>query len=113
MVEYIKGLKMKRTITIATTALLGLSVCLTSVSADVNKGQKIYLKKLKASCGMNGDKFAMKHTQKEWEDINGEGKFAEEVAKICPNSEIDPKFLPDLYDFSHHYAKDSGNIPSC
>ena len=79
----------------------------------MNKGQKIYLKKLKAPCGFNGSQFAMKHTQKEWEDINEAGKFAEEVIKICPKAQVEPKYVPDLYDFSYHYAKDSGNIPSC
>lgn len=104
---------MKNIMKIAVVGLLGLVVFSTVVSADVNKGQKIYLKKLKASCGINGSQFSMKHTQKEWEDIHAEGKFADELSKICPKSQIDPKFIPDLYDFSYHYAKDSGNIPSC
>lgn len=94
-------------------ALLGLAVFSTTISADVNKGQKIYLKKLKASCGFNGTQFATKHTQKEWEDIYTEGKYSDELMKICPKLQIDPKYVPDLYDFSYHYAKDSGNIPSC
>lgn len=93
--------------------LLGLVVFSTTVSADMKKGQKIYQKKLKAPCGFNGDQFARKHTQKEWEDIYTEGKFSDELIKICPKSQIDPKYVPDLYDFSYHYAKDSGNIPSC
>jgi hypothetical protein len=61
---------------------LGLVVFSTTVLADKNKGQKIYLKKLKASCGINGDQFARKHTQKEWEDIHAAGKFSDELMKI-------------------------------
>ena len=94
-------------------SLFGLIVFSTIAVADVNKGQKIFQKKLKAACGFNGAQFAMKHTKKEWEDIYTEGKFSDELIKICPKAQIEPKFIPDIYDFSYHYANDSGNIPSC
>ncbi|BAF71643.1 hypothetical protein [Sulfurovum sp. NBC37-1] len=98
---------------LAVAALLGLAVVSTTASADVNKGKKIYMKKMKAACGFSGAKFATKHTQGEWEKINGAGKFAEEAAKICPGLKLKAKYVPDVYDFAHEYASDSGNVPSC
>ena len=98
---------------LAVAALLGMTLLSTTASADVKKGQKIYLKKLKAACGFSGAKFAHQHTQDEWEAINGSGKFADEVKKLCPKSDLKPKYVPHVYDFAYEYAKDSGNIPSC
>ena len=98
---------------LAVAALLGMAVLSTTASADVNKGKKIYMKKLKASCGFSGAKFAVKHTQGEWEKIKGAGKFLDEVKKICPKSNLKPKYADDVYDFAYEYASDSGNVPSC
>ncbi len=98
---------------LAVAALLGMTLLSSTASADVKKGQKIYLKKLKAACGFSGAKFAHHHTQDEWEAINGSGKFAAEVKKLCPKSKLKEKFVPDVYDFAYEYAKDSGNVPSC
>ncbi len=98
---------------LAVTALLGLTVLSSTASADVKKGQKIYLKKLKAPCGINGSQFAQKHTQDEWETIHEAGKFADEVTKICPKAKIKPNYIPDVYDFVYEYASDSGNVPAC
>jgi len=99
---------------LAVAALLGMAVLSTTATADVKKGQKIYLKKFKASCGFSGAKFAHKHTQDEWEAINEAGKFAEEAMTICPKlKKVKDKYVPDVYDFSYEYAKDSGNVPSC
>ncbi|RLA71464.1 MAG: cytochrome C [Epsilonproteobacteria bacterium] len=97
----------------AVASLLGLTLLSTTAMADVKKGQKIYLKKLKAPCGFSGAKFAHKHTQDEWESINEAGKFAAEVKKLCPKAKIKAKYVPHVYDFAYEYAKDSGNIPSC
>jgi len=97
----------------AVVALLGLAVFSTTASADVKKGQKLYMKKMKAVCGFTGAKFAAKHTQDEWEAINEAGKFAEEAAKICPGVKLKEKYIPHIYDFSYEYASDSGNVPSC
>ena len=94
-------------------ALLGISVLSTTASADVNKGKKIYMKKMKAKCGFSGVKFASKHTQDEWEKIKGAGKFAEEVEKICSGLKLKEKYINDVYDFAYEYASDSGNVPSC
>jgi len=90
-----------------------VAVVSTTAMADAEKGKKIYVKKMKSKCGFSGAKFAQKHTQDEWEAINGAGKFAEEAKKICPGLELNPKFVPDIYDFAYEYASDSGNVPSC
>lgn len=98
---------------IAGATLLGLAMFATTASADVKKGQKLYMKKMKAVCGFSGAKFAAKHTQDEWEAIHGAGKFAAEAAKICPGLKLKEKYVPYIYDFSYEYASDSGNVPSC
>ena len=97
----------------AVAALLGLALLSSTASADVKKGQKIYLKKLKAPCNMGGAKFAQIHTQDEWESIHEAGKFAAEVTKICPKAKIKSKYVPHVYDFVYEYASDSGNVPAC
>jgi len=99
--------------TLALSALLGMAVLSTTASADAKKGQKLYMKKMKASCGFSGAKFAAKHTQDEWEKIQGAGQFAAEAAKICPGVKIKSKYVPHIYDFSYEFASDSGNVPSC
>ena len=104
---------MKNVMKFATAALLGVAVLSTTATADVKKGQKLYMKKMKAACGFSGAKFAQKHTQDEWEAINGAGKFAEEAAKICPGLKLKDKWVPHIYDFAYEYASDSGNVPSC
>ena len=104
---------MTKMIKLASAALLGLTLLSSTASADVKKGQKIYLKKLKAPCGFSGAKFAHHHTQDQWEAINESGKFAAEVKKLCPKSKLKEKYVPDVYDFAYEYAKDSGNVPSC
>jgi len=98
---------------LAVSALLGMVIFSTTASADVKKGQKLYMKKMKASCGFTGAKFAAKHTQDEWEAIKGAGKFSDEAAKICPGLKLKDKYVPHIYDFSYEYASDSGNVPSC
>ena len=98
---------------IAVSALLGLAVLSTTASADVKKGQKLFMKKMKSSCGFSGAKFAAKHTQDEWKKIKDDGKFAEEAAKLCPGVKLKDKYIPHIYDFANEYASDSGNVPSC
>jgi 23S rRNA pseudoU1915 N3-methylase RlmH len=86
----------------------------TTASADATKGQKLYLKKLKSACDLNGAKMAAKHTQAEWEAVKD--TLADEIKKICPNAEdkaLKDKYLPHYYDFFHKFASDSGNVPSC
>ncbi|WP_419763711.1 MAG: cytochrome C [Arcobacter sp.] len=107
---------MNKLLKIALASALVLGVASTSVSADPVKGQKLFIKKLKSSCGFNGAKFASKHTQDEWAEINNKGMFKEEIGKICPDadlSKIKDSWIKHFYDFSHEYASDSGNVPSC
>jgi len=103
---------MNKIIKLAVTALLGVAFFSITVSADVKKGQKIYLKKFQAKCGFSALKFAHKHTQDEWENIKEAGRFAAEVTKICPKATLQPKYENDVYDFAYEYAIDSGNVPS-
>ena len=99
---------------LAVAALLGTVMFSSTASADIKKGQKLYLKKLKSSCNISGGKFAHTHTQDEWEAIHEAGKFAAEVKKICPKvKKVKEKYVPHLYDFAYEFAKDSGNIPTC
>lgn len=97
-------------------ATLALGVCVSTASADVVKGQKLYSKKMKQDCGMNGAKFAAKHTQAQWEEIKNAGKFKEEMKNICPSLDVDSikdSWVDHIYDFSYEYASDSGNVPAC
>ncbi|MDN5043811.1 cytochrome C [Aliarcobacter butzleri] len=98
---------------VASSIALGLS---TSLMADATKGQKFYIKLLKEPCGMDGAKFAVKHTQDEWKSIAESGKFEQEVIKLCPNvkaGDIKPNAQKEIIDFLIEYASDSGNVPSC
>lgn len=107
---------MTKLLKVALASALILGVASTTASADAVKGQKLFIKKFKGPCGFNGAKFASKHTQAEWEAINSNGKFKEELMKICPNvkeGDIKDSWLPHIYDFSYEYANDSGNVPSC
>jgi hypothetical protein len=84
------------------------------IKDSVMRGQKIYLKRLKKVCGMNGAKFASLHTQEEWEEIRNIDSFGHEIEKRCPEVEnFKERWESDLFDFCYAYAKDSGNVPSC
>jgi Spy/CpxP family protein refolding chaperone len=105
---------MTKMIKIALAALVMLTMSATTLSADVAKGQKLYLKKLKGACGMNGAEMAGKHSQMEWEQVKD--NLAAEIKNICPkakDSALKDKYLPHYFDFFHEYANDSGNVPSC
>ena len=105
---------MNKVLSLVATALLVSSIATTSAMANPAKGQKIYLKKLKKACGMNGAKMAGKHTQEEWEELKESGGLEAELKKQCPNiKDIKDKKLPDLFDFLYEYGSDSGNVPSC
>lgn len=86
----------------------------TAAFADPDKGQKVIIKELKPLCGFDGGVLAKKHKQAEWKKIFDDGKLNDEITKICPKAKpIKDKFLPDVYDFLHYYASDSGNVPAC
>jgi hypothetical protein len=103
---------MKNISKVVSAGLVVLGLFTTTVSADVVKGQKLYSKKLKKSCGLTGAKMATKYTQDEWESIMENGKLNEEIKNIC-GKETKSKYLEHLYDFLYEYASDSGNVPSC
>lgn len=101
---------------IIAAASLVLSMSSVTLSADVVKGQKLFVKKLKDKCGMTGDKFAAQHSMDEWEEIMENGEFMDEIKKICPNvqdGDVKDSWIQHIYDFSYEYANDSGNVPSC
>ncbi len=105
---------MTKLTSVALAALLGMAAITTTASADADKGQKIYSKKLKATCGMDGGKFAAKHTQDEWSAIIEDGKLADEITAICgEGASVKEKKLGDLGDFVVEFASDSGNVPNC
>ncbi|EQB40261.1 cytochrome C [Sulfurimonas hongkongensis] len=107
---------MNKIVKVALAAMIMLGMSSVTLSADVSKGQKLYLKKLKKACGMNGAKMAAKHSQYEWETLKNEGKLVDEIKKVCPkasDSALKEKYLEHYYDFFHEYANDSGNVPSC
>ena len=105
---------MKKITKIALAATLLLTLGATTASADSAKGQKLFAKKLKKSCGMTGAAMAAKHSQSEWEDVKDD--LAKEIKHICPNVKdkaLKDKYMNHYFDFFHNYANDSGNVPSC
>ncbi len=107
---------MKKVLGLVAAGLLTTAILSTSAMADPAKGQKLYLKKLKKACGINGAKMSAKHTQDEWEAIKNDGKLEDEIIKICPKVKkgyLKDKWMNNLYDFFYNYASDSGNVPSC
>ena len=107
---------MKNIAKIALAATLLLTLSATTASADIDKGQKYFTKKLKASCGISGAALAGRHTQAEWKQINSDGGLTAELRQICPkvkDSALKDKYLEHYYDFLFEYGSDSGNIPAC
>ena len=105
---------MKKLLKIAMVGVLTLGIGSTIVNADSVKGQKIFIKKFKKSCGFNGGVMAKKHTQDEWKSIYENGKLNDELLKQCPKAKkAKTKYLKHMYEFFFNYASDSGNVPSC
>ena len=111
---------MKRVTGLLLAIFLGLSLATSTALADPAKGQKLYLKYMKKTTGMNGAKFAAVHTQDEWEELfenDGEGFKAEfgtsDRAKKFFEGAKFKKIMPHIQDFVIEYASDSGNVPSC
>ncbi len=105
---------------VALSVIIGLGLLATTASADADKGQRIYQKKLKSVCGFSGGVFAAKHTQDEWADAKDNGELGKVMTEACPagkdffdSSKFKKKFSSHLYDFVNDFASDSGNIPSC
>lgn len=89
-----------------------------TLSADIKKWQKAYLKQCK-KCHGNGTKGAAMKTQAEWDaafaDDNAGFKAWHKGTKgeKYANGKKFKKSSPHLRDFLHEYASDSGNVPSC
>jgi hypothetical protein len=101
---------------IALGATLLLTLGATTASADIDKGQKYFTKKLKSACGISGAALAGRHTQDEWKEINGNNGISAALKYICPKvkeSALKDKYLGHYYDFLFEYGSDSGNIPAC
>jgi len=86
--------------------------------ADVNKGQKAYLKECK-KCHGNGTKGAAMKSQAEWEELfENDGQLIKDKHKADKsstwfNGEKFKDLAPHLKDFLYEYGNDSGNVPSC
>jgi len=92
------------------------SIMAASHTEELNKGQKIFKKKIRKYCGFSGVRFARKHTTDEWEDIWDEGKFTEETLKICPRlkvKKIKKSWWKPVYEFAHEYGIGGSHVPHC
>lgn len=115
---------MKRMLTTLLATLLSLGLFATAAVANEGNpdtGQRIYLKMMGDPLGMNGADFAKQQTMQGWKDLfegNGE-KFIKMYAEKYPaikdylTGELFQKHMPHIKAFFIHYAKDSGNFPSC
>lgn len=104
---------MKKLLTLVFAAVVGLSFVSSSAFANVNKGQKLFIKKMKKPCGFDGGTMAKKHTQDEWKALQDAGKMNDELTSICPKAKpLKEKYVKHVYDFMYNYASDSGNVPS-
>jgi len=87
-----------------------------TLSANAQKGQKIFKKNMRKACGFSGVRFSRSHTQEEWKEIYEANKLQQEAKKICPRlklEKIKDSWWPNIYDFSYEYASDSARIPKC
>ena len=90
----------------------------TTLSADIKKGQKAYLKQCK-KCHGNGTKGDAMKSQDEWEEAFEDDAaifiewHAGTKAEKYVNGKKFKKYAPHLKDFLYEYANDSGNVPSC
>ena len=66
---------MENIIKIALATLIIFTMSTTTISADVAKGQKLYLKKLRSYCKIDSAKMALKHSQAQWKIINDDGEI--------------------------------------
>lgn len=109
-----------KTMTLLTGILTALALSTTALQADVLKGQKLYLKKLKSKCDASGAKMAAMYSMDEWAEFKEDGTLGDKLIQACPkaekvitNEKFQEKIMPHLYDFFYEYANDSGNVPSC
>ena len=100
---------------LALTALLGSALLSTAQAGNINKGQSIYGKKIKAHCGnKTGGEFAATFTQAQWQEALKAGKFEAKLKEVCPDvKKYKEKWTPHIFEFANEYASDTGNEPSC
>lgn len=109
-----KDLEVKKFLRLLVAGALLMGLSSSVLSANVQKGQKLYSKKLKKACGFTGATMAGKHSQAEWEELKP--NLADEIKKICPSvkdKSLKGKYMEHYFDFFYEYANDSGNVPSC
>lgn len=105
-------------------SFLAASFSISVANADVAKGQKWYLSKIKSVIHIKGDKFTSMHSSYEWESLfEGDGskfvawakdKWSEpKFHKFLDSAKFKNKYMKDIKDFCIHYANDSGQVPSC
>jgi len=107
---------MKNITKLALTALFGFAMMTTAVNAgSINKGQKIYIKKIKGQCAdKTGADFAAAFKQAEWQEALKAGKFEAKIKELCPDmTKYKEKWTPHLFEFANEYASDTGNEPAC
>ncbi len=105
---------MKKILGLVMSSIIFVSITVTSVSADPQRGQKLYLKKLKKDCGLKCSQMSAKHTKDQWLELKDSDKLEDEIKRICPKvKDVKDKYLPHMFDFFYKFGSDSGNIPSC
>jgi hypothetical protein len=98
------------------TLVVLLSVFVVTTDASSQKGQRLYIKKLKNGCKMNASVIAAKHSTAEWEELNNKGEIMKEIQELCPDLQeniLKQKDIPHYFDFFKAYSNDSGSVPSC
>lgn len=107
---------MKKLLLICAVISFAMVGTTSTLSANIEKGQKLFKKKLRKACGFSGVRFAHNHTQEEWQEIYESNKFQQETKKICPRlklEKIKDSWWLHIYEFTYEYASDSAHIPKC
>ncbi len=107
-------------ITALAVSMVVASMFATSASADVQKGQRYYLKLCK-ECHGTGTKGAAMKTVAGWGDAFANGGATlkkahekdEKASKLFQDGGMFDKTQEDLRDFLKEYGSDSGNVPAC
>jgi len=81
--------KMKNVTQLVFTVLFGFTMLIKTVDAGIiNKGKKIYDKKIKGQCAYKtGGDFTAAFKQKEWENAFKAGKFEAKIKDVCTTME--------------------------
>ncbi len=106
----------------ALTTVFLLSLLVSSSSAAVYKGQKVFVRKC-LECHLQGQAFVALKSQDEWEELmEDEGTPLKELHLEDDEAVESWKYFKSkrytkkakhLNDFLMEYASDSGNVPAC